>query len=185
MKPKTEMAVMREMLRERQRMLATQAKQLAAANELLSSVRRENCKLAERLAAANEQIAAMTEIARHHGLTPQSSKSPLGYLSSLITGQKREIEQLRKEREFLRTQAGLVETDDILKAISQYKHVQQEIATLKAQIEQLRAENRKLALAVASQTMRIAELERQPEAWSGYHDVTDLYENPAEPEQSK
>ncbi len=48
-------------------------------------------------------------------------------------------------------------------------------------IERLRAENRKLALTVSSQTMRIAELERKLATWSGYHDVSDLYKNPAQP----
>lgn len=49
------------------------------------------------LATANEQIVALIEMARRHGLTPQSSKSPLGYLSSLIAEQKKEIEKLQQE----------------------------------------------------------------------------------------
>lgn len=89
------------------------------------------------LAAANEQIAALVAVAIRHGLTPQSSKSPLGYLSGLITEQAK-------------------------------------------QIEQLLANNRKLALIVSDQTLKLAELERleaaiaTPEVYAGI--VSDITE---------
>lgn len=97
------------------------------------------------------------------------------------TEMAKKLDELTEQFRRLKSECDGI-SDSYVSLRSEYDEQAKQLAAANELLSSIRQENRRLAMAVASQTGRIAELERQTEAWSGYHDVADLYEGPAKPE---